>query len=83
MKEVDCLAGFCHCRVTTMQECAYACVLPSFVRKWNKNRSVNSHFVQVRYKANTVRGKILEDFGELWALRQYFTRLLFLLDYSS
>ena len=27
-------------------------------------------------------GKIGE-FGELWAIRQYFTRQLFLLDYSS
>ena len=34
--------------------------------------------------SNTVRGKILEwvkigEFGELWAIRQYFTRQLFLL----
>ena len=34
--------------------------------------------------SNTVRGKILEwekigEFGKLWAIRQYFTRQLFLL----
>ena len=31
-------------------ECAYAYVSLSFVRKWNKNRSVNNSFMQERYK---------------------------------
>ena len=55
-----------------------------------KMKPVSPNFNHLLYKlnpysaniksANTVRGKILEweKIGELWSLRQYFTRQLFL-----
>ena len=44
----------------------------------------SQHSPNKAYCQHTVRGKILEwekigEFGELWAIRQYFTRQLFLL----
>ena len=40
-----------------------------------------SHVLRSEQQLYTVRGKILEweKIGELWAIRQYFTRQLFLL----
>ena len=43
--KVGCFAGFCHHPVTTTSGHMHAYVALSFVRKSNKNRYVNNHFM--------------------------------------
>ena len=50
---------------------------------WTITAHIATCINMLLYTGNTVRGKILEwekigEFGESWALRQYFTRQLFL-----